>query len=392
MLQHTRFVYLSLIFFFLSSNFSYAKADLVYPATFDAMNSDTMAICDTCYAHCFDIPFADVADYNYYINGEQIPSGNLSPCDLDTSYAYSYFTLTGMGDVGPYQLSSWPINGVETSSQEIFNNSQELADLLNQLDPLGNWSVNPSSFIVIGGVVGNDYGYMVVIDISDSNSVSTLPTNLITTGNGSELCIPYGENAVTVTEISTGNTFDSFDIYVEAVIDINPSVTDESCDGTGNVVGGSISISVHGGQCPYTYLWQGSNSYSSTTKNISNLPAGFYSLTVTDSGGCSTPMDSLMVNSINCTPDIYVDQLAVGNNDGSSWSDAFLDLQDALAAVDGLFGTIYIAQGTYVPTDSTLRGISFDIPAETTIIGGYPTGGGNRNPDLYITTLSGEID
>lgn len=393
MLQNTKFIFLTLTLFFLFSNFLHANTDLAYPAEPDRMNSDTTFTCDTCFAQCFDIPFMDVADYEFSINGEVIPSEELSPCDLDTSYAYSYFTLTGMGNQGPYQLSSWSINGTEVTNGETFNNPQELATLLSQLDPQGSWSVDPSFFIAIGGVAGNNYSSLVIINISDSNSVSTLPTNLVTTGNGSALCIPYGNNAVSVTEISTGNIFDSFDIYVEGILDINYTVNSESCNANGNIIHGSITTSVEGGVSPYTYFWQGSNGYSSTDKDILNLSPGTYNLTVTDANGCSTPVSNLVVNSINCNPEIYVDQMATGgNNDGSSWADAFLDLQDALAATDGFFGTIYVAQGTYLPTDNALRGESFRIPENTTILGGYPTGGGNPKPDLYKTILSGEID
>ncbi len=46
---------------------------------------------------------------------------------------------------------------------------------------------------------------------------------------------------------------------------------------------------------------------------------------------------------------IYVNQNATGVNNGTSWTDAFTDLQPALAAATT--GTqIYIAKGTYKPT------------------------------------------
>jgi len=46
---------------------------------------------------------------------------------------------------------------------------------------------------------------------------------------------------------------------------------------------GSIDISVQGGTFPYTYLWSNSN----TTQDLINIPAGSYSLDVTDFNGCS---------------------------------------------------------------------------------------------------------
>ncbi len=89
--------------------------------------------------------------------------------------------------------------------------------------------------------------------------------------------------------------------------------------------------------------------------------------------------------------DVYVDHTATGNNNGSDWANAFLDLQDALAL--GSDHIIHVAQGTYYPTnDPSSRGATFSIPDRTVILGGYPSGGGERTSALYKTNLSGEID
>ncbi len=87
---------------------------------------------------------------------------------------------------------------------------------------------------------------------------------------------------------------------------------------------------------------------------------------------------------------VYVDEMASGNNDGSSWTDAFTDLQDALAL--GEDTQIYVAQGTYYPTSTSSRGIYFNIANHVSIFGGYPTGGGTPDPMAYPTILSGDID
>ncbi|MGI9241313.1 MAG: right-handed parallel beta-helix repeat-containing protein, partial [Verrucomicrobiales bacterium] len=96
--------------------------------------------------------------------------------------------------------------------------------------------------------------------------------------------------------------------------------------------------------------------------------------------------------------EIYVDQTAVGNSDGSSWEHAFVELQDALAeAGGGSEPIIRVAEGVYYPD----RGIgavagdrasSFVIPDGVSIYGGFSAGGGNGSPDIYRTILSGDID
>ena len=51
---------------------------------------------------------------------------------------------------------------------------------------------------------------------------------------------------------------------------------------------GSIILSnISGGYSPYSYLWNGPNSFLSTNQNIANLESGFYSLVLTDDTLCS---------------------------------------------------------------------------------------------------------
>ncbi|HEY1685393.1 MAG TPA: right-handed parallel beta-helix repeat-containing protein [Tepidisphaeraceae bacterium] len=92
---------------------------------------------------------------------------------------------------------------------------------------------------------------------------------------------------------------------------------------------------------------------------------------------------------------IYVDAIAPGpTHNGSSWTNAYTDLQQALsAATSGT--TIEIAQGTYKPTATTSRTISFNITSSIFLYGGYAGYGtaspDARNPSSYQTILSGDI-
>ncbi|MEM9479776.1 MAG: hypothetical protein AAGA58_09005, partial [Verrucomicrobiota bacterium] len=94
--------------------------------------------------------------------------------------------------------------------------------------------------------------------------------------------------------------------------------------------------------------------------------------------------------------DIFVDRTASGNNDGNSWKDAFVALQDALAAASS-GDTIHIAEGPHYPDEGA--GITnndpdstFSIPPGVDLQGGYSLGGADFNPGLYVTILSGDID
>lgn len=57
---------------------------------------------------------------------------------------------------------------------------------------------------------------------------------------------------------------------------------------------GAIDISVSGGIIPYTFVWSGPNGFNATTEDISGLSdAGLYNVIVTDSTGCSAPLNNL---------------------------------------------------------------------------------------------------
>ncbi len=96
----------------------------------------------------------------------------------------------------------------------------------------------------------------------------------------------------------------------------------------------------------------------------------------------------------------YVKSTATGTGDGSSWTNAFTDLQTAIdAAVMG--DVICVAAGTYLPTHrhngDSLRHSTFYIDKDITLLGGFTgepgTEGGmdGRDPKVNETILSGDL-
>ncbi|OGV75612.1 MAG: hypothetical protein A3K19_24120 [Lentisphaerae bacterium RIFOXYB12_FULL_65_16] len=90
---------------------------------------------------------------------------------------------------------------------------------------------------------------------------------------------------------------------------------------------------------------------------------------------------------------IYVDADAGGSNTGTSWVNAYSDLQSALtAAVSG--DEIWVAEGTYKPTTDTDRTKSFQFKSGVAVYGGFAGGEtehDQRNWVTHVTTLSGDI-
>jgi len=92
---------------------------------------------------------------------------------------------------------------------------------------------------------------------------------------------------------------------------------------------------------------------------------------------------------------IYVDANASGFNNGTCWTDAYTDLQDGLTGASNCEckDVIWVAGGTYKPTEHVWQEIAtFQLVDGVDIYGGYPSGGGQRDPDAYETILSGDID
>jgi len=92
---------------------------------------------------------------------------------------------------------------------------------------------------------------------------------------------------------------------------------------------------------------------------------------------------------------IYVDAAASGANDGSSWINAYNDLQDALGSSTVSGDEIWVVQGTYCPSMTNTLTERFQIPDGVGLYGGFAGGETVRSARDYVnnpTILSGDID
>ena len=102
---------------------------------------------------------------------------------------------------------------------------------------------------------------------------------------------------------------------------------------------------------------------------------------------------SLIVSMNVFSATIYVDINATGSNNGTSWNNAYTDLQSALSFA--FFNdVIWVATGIYHPTTTTNRDLSFIMKNTVDIYGGFAgteTDINQRNISANPTTLSGDI-
>jgi len=118
-----------------------------------------------------------------------------------------------------------------------------------------------------------------------------------------------------------------------------------------------------------------------------------------DTGNSKPPIVEIVdMGAYEYWPVIFIDSTATGNNDGTSWEDAFTDLQDGLDMAIAN-DQIWVAEGTYYPTKEVggtgSRRQTFQMINGVEIYGGFPDTGdpnfADRDPDTYETILSGDI-
>jgi len=181
-----------------------------------------------------------------------------------------------------------------------------------------------------------------------------------------------------------------------------------STSGNTNICTDGEFVTLNAGSGYTAYQWNvmGGNA---TVQSIVVNTAGLYTVTVTGGNGC-TAQGSITITQ-NCPPfvcpagtTLYVDQSVGTSGNGTSWATAYKTFDEALFAAHNCPGitTINVAQGTYKPTRKPYqngqemmtpdaRDITFHLPNNVGIYGGFQMGGSARDVASYPTILSGDI-
>ncbi len=109
---------------------------------------------------------------------------------------------------------------------------------------------------------------------------STSNGNGIVQGQKDQSTLSAGDYNVIVTDVNMVTGTVGFTLNEPAAIVINVTVSDVSCYGDND---GEANVSASGGAGTFTYEWSNGQNGS----NVSNLPVGNYTVTATDSDGCS---------------------------------------------------------------------------------------------------------
>lgn len=102
--------------------------------------------------------------------------------------------------------------------------------------------------------------------------------------------VPAGVYTVTVSDAGNCTATQSVTVSANAALVLSATAISPACAGQNN---GSIAISVTNGNAPYTFAWN--NATIGNQQNPTNLTAGTYTVTVSDSNQCSATISATLV-------------------------------------------------------------------------------------------------
>lgn len=164
---------------------------------------------------------------------------------------------------GSYTVTVTDANFCTKTASITITQSNQLKGTISVINILCNGENNGSAMVAVtGGTAPYTYAW------------STGATTSVITNRAA------GTYVVTTTDANGCSTIDTAIITQPPLLQVNLTVSNIVCT-TQQI--GVISAIVTGGKAPYSYKW----SNNATTSTIANLPAGSYSVTVTDANGCT---------------------------------------------------------------------------------------------------------
>jgi hypothetical protein len=246
-----------------------------------------------------------------------------------------------------------------------------------------------------------------VINYTAANSlmVSNSPF-ATTTGTALAACSPAvnaglasaaGLTGITTDLLGNQRVVGPVDMGAQEMQDLSPlpiSVAITAVPGQTIIAGSSVRLTASGAT---TYSW----STGGTTSVITPTPTGVTDYSVTGVSGRCVGTAAITITA-SCGVQAYVTQNGAGLRDGSSWANAYSGtaLQTAINSLSYCGGQVWVAGGTYKPTTTTSRAISFTMANNVAVYGGFigtETALGQRpavNPATGTpasSTLSGDI-
>ncbi|KRD12687.1 hypothetical protein ASE21_01930 [Flavobacterium sp. Root901] len=228
--------------------------------------------------------------------------------------------------------------------------------------------------------------------------------NPYTANTGTINNLGLGDYEVTVTELNNCNVLNGkYTIVEPPLLKVSlKSQVDILCYGayTGEIyvdVTGGRAAEVSPGVFNYNYYWTGPNGYSSYQKDLTNVAAGVYNLTVTDNSGCTDNLQVTLLQNDEIKLDYTKTEIACYN-----YSDASITINKIIGGIPFTTGEPYIVNwsnlgtghiqnnlsaGTYIITIKDALSCTREFPI---IIDNAPVF--TINPDVKQISCFGEKD
>ncbi|MCB9302112.1 MAG: HYR domain-containing protein [Lewinellaceae bacterium] len=247
----------------------------------------------------------------------------------------------------------------------------------------GNAAINPAASEICDGLDNNCNGF------TDEGLLATYYRDA--DGDG------YGNPAMAQQSCSAppGYVSNNIDCNDNSAVEKPGQVWYKDSDGDGYAETGAATIT----QCARPAGYKAQTELTATTGDCNDGNAAINPAASEICDGLDNNCNNAIDDGINCCPSsnvIYVNDDAPGANNGSSWTDAFTDLQDALALAGNCPNVmeIWVAAGTYKPTSGTDRNAAFVMKDGVAIYGGFngtETQLSQRDWAANVAILSGDI-
>ncbi len=227
------------------------------------------------------------------------PSGGVTPYSLLWNTNDTGPILSDLS-VGTYSITVTDGNGCTTSGSVTLNNPTPITISFNIDNQISCQGGNDGQ--ITASASGGSGGYSYTWDNSVSGATNpnlSIGKYIVTVTDGSS-CIQV--DSITLTNPNALNAL------ISVTSDFNGENT--SCEEESD---GRVKVFSSGGTSPYTYLW--SDAGGTTIDSLSGVPAGIYTVTITDNNSCTTTASIEVEDPVLLVAEAGLDQSTCSNFD-----------------------------------------------------------------------------
>ncbi|MEY4936197.1 MAG: hypothetical protein RIS64_2556 [Bacteroidota bacterium] len=213
----------------------HAQTNFIHQDSVVARTAD----CQLGVAVCIDsFTYDDLSNYRFTLDGQPF-NANFATCKVDTMHAYSYLVIFGEGELGPFSLEEWLVNG--DTFRLRFANLRQLKDSMVAWNPSGQWQLDPISNIIFGFANGSNYSCQRILGLT-RGSQNVICYNQGLRYTGLRFNLPVGRHQFIVEDL-VNNVRDTVKITAACirpdtvVRNIQVGTSDNYCVSSGELLG-----------------------------------------------------------------------------------------------------------------------------------------------------------